>query len=57
MTMYIKAGDTLIGEIIVYEASKVTGPSLMTKSGKHRGLRGKLYNARCVIQKPIRLRH
>ncbi|KPV62064.1 MAG: hypothetical protein AOA65_2102 [Candidatus Bathyarchaeota archaeon BA1] len=57
MTIHIKAGDTLIGEVVVYEASKVTGPSLIAKSGKHRGLRGKLYNAKCVIQKPIRLRH
>ena len=55
--VHTEAGDTLIGEIIVYEALKVTGPSLITKSGKHRGLRGKLYNAKCVIEKPIRLRH
>ncbi len=56
MAIHVRAGDTLIGEIVVYEASKVTGPSLITKSGRHRGLRGKLYNAKCVIEKPIRLR-
>ena len=56
MSVHTRAGDMIIGEIVGYEASKISKPFLITRSGRHRGLRGKLYNAKCVIQKPIRIK-
>jgi hypothetical protein len=54
MAVHVKAGDCIVGKRLVYEARKAPSPSFIRKSGKHRGLRGKLYDAKCWIEKPIR---
>jgi len=53
MTVYTKAGDCIIGKRLVYEARKAPPPSLIMKGGAHRGLRGKLHDAKCWIETPI----
>lgn len=53
MTVHTEAGDCILEKRLVYEARKVTSPSLIRKGGRHRGLRGKLYDAKCWIETPI----
>lgn len=53
MAVHIKAGDCVVGKRLVYEARKAPPPSLVRKGGRHRGLRGKLYDAKCWIETPI----
>lgn len=47
-------GDAVEGNKIVFLARKVEGPRLVRKSGSHRGLWGKLYDAEAWIELPIR---
>ena len=54
MTVLMEPGDGIVGRRIVYIARKVDGPYLVRKSGKHRGLQGKLYNAEAYIDLPIK---
>jgi len=49
MTILTEEGDGIIGKRIVYVASKVSGPRLIMKGGRHRGLEGILYNAEAYI--------
>lgn len=56
MTILTELGDGIIGKRIVYIARKVEGPHLVRKSGKHRGLQGKLYDAEAYIDLPIQKR-
>ena len=56
MTILTEPGDGIIGKRIVYIARKVEGPHLVRKSGKHRGLQGKLYDAEAYIDLPIQKR-
>jgi len=53
MAVHTKVGDCIVGKRLVYEARKVPPPSLVRKGGKHRGRRGKLYDAKCWIETPI----
>ena len=53
MTILVNQGDGIIGKRIVYIARKVEGPHLVRKSGRHRGLLGKLYDAEAYIDLPI----
>lgn len=53
MAVHTNAGDCILGKRLVYEARKVTPPSLIRKGGRHRWLRGKLYDAKCWIETPI----
>ena len=53
MTVHTEAGDCILEKRLVYEARKVTSPSLIRKGGRHRGLRGKLYDAKCWIETQI----
>ncbi len=46
-------GDGIEGKRIIYLARKVEGPWLVRKSGRHRGLRGKLYDGEAYIDLPI----
>jgi len=46
-------GDGIEAKRIIYIARKVDGPWLVRKSGRHRGLRGKLYDAEAYIDLPI----
>jgi len=55
MAVHVKLGDCIMGKRLVYEASKAPRPSLIRKSGKHRGIRGKLHNAKCWIETPIQM--
>lgn len=49
MTTLTKEGDAIIGKRIVYIARKVSGPRLVMKSGRHRGLEGTLYDAQAYV--------
>jgi hypothetical protein len=49
MTTLTNEGDGLIGKKIVYIARKVSGPRLIMKSGRHRGIEGILYDAKAYI--------
>jgi len=49
MTILTEEGDGLVGKRIVYVARKVSGPRLVMKSGRHRGLEGVLYDAEAYI--------
>jgi hypothetical protein len=46
-------GDGIVARRIFYLARKVKGPRLVRKSGQHRGLWGKLYDAEAYIDLPI----
>jgi len=46
-------GDGIEAKRIIYIARKVEGPWLVRRSGRHRGLRGKLYDAEAYIDLPI----
>jgi len=49
MTVLTEEGDGILGKRIVYVARKVSGPRLIMKSGRHRGLEGTLYDAEAYI--------
>jgi len=49
MTMLTEEGDGVMGKRIVYVARKVSGPRLIMKSGRHRGLEGILYDAEAYV--------
>ena len=49
MTTLTKEGDGIIGKRMVYVARKVSGPRLIMKSGRHRGMEGILYDAEAYI--------
>jgi hypothetical protein len=49
MTMLTGEGDGIVGKRIVYVARKVSGPRLVMKGGRHRGLEGILYDAEAYI--------
>ena len=53
MTISTDEGDSIVGKRIVYVARKVEGPYLIRKSGAHRGLQGKLYDAEAFIDVAI----
>ena len=54
MTILTEEGDGLIGKRIVYVARKVSGPRLVMKGGRHRGMEGTLYDAEAYIDEAIR---
>ena len=49
MTTLIHEGDCIVGKKIVYIARKVSGPRLIMKSGRHRGMEGNLYDAEAYV--------
>lgn len=49
MTTLTNDGDGVMGKRIVYVARKVSGPRLIMKSGRHRGIEGILYDAEAYI--------
>jgi len=49
MTILTEEGDGMVGKRIVYVARKVSGPRLVMKGGRHRGLEGVLYDAEVYI--------
>jgi len=49
-------GDYVIGERLVYLARKRSGEGLIMKSGTHQGIAGTLYDAKCWIERPIRIK-
>jgi len=49
MTVLTEEGDDIIGKRIAYVARKVSGPRLIMKGGRHRGLEGVLYDAEAYI--------
>jgi len=49
MTTLTDEGDGIIGKRIVYVARKTSGPRLVMKSGRHRGLEGVLHAAEAYI--------
>jgi len=56
MTVLTDEGDGIIGRRIVYIARKIEGPYLVRKSGRHRGLQGKMHDAEAFIDLPIQKR-
>jgi len=53
VTLPTDEGDGITGKRIVYVARKVDGPHLVRKSGSHRGLQGKLYDAEAYVDVAI----
>jgi len=53
MTILTEEGDGVIGKRVVYVASKVSGPRLVMKGGRHRVLEGVLYDAEAYIDVAI----
>lgn len=53
MTLLTDEGDGIAGRRIVYVARKTEGPHLVRKSGSHRGLQGKLYDAQAYVDLAI----
>jgi len=49
MTILTEEGDGIVGKRIIYVARKVSGPRLVMKGGRHRGLEGVLYEAEAYI--------
>ncbi|MGD6806723.1 MAG: hypothetical protein ACQCN4_07165 [Candidatus Bathyarchaeia archaeon] len=49
MTTLTGEGDCIIGKRIVYVARKVSGPRLIMKGGRHRGMEGVLYDGEAYI--------
>ncbi len=50
-----KEGDGVIGKRIVYIARKVSGPRLVMKSGRHRGMEGILYEGKAYIDIAVKM--
>lgn len=55
MTTLTNEGDSIIGKRIVYIARKVSGPRLVMKSGRHRGMEGILYDAQAYVDIAVEL--
>jgi hypothetical protein len=55
MNIYYKKNDAIKGERISCEFRKCGKPALIHGSQKQRGKRLVLYNAFCVIEKPIKI--
>jgi hypothetical protein len=55
LTTLTKEGDGIIGKRVVYIARKVSGPRLVMKSGRHRGMEGLLYDAKAYIDLAVEL--
>ena len=53
MTVLTDEGDGIAGKRVVYIARKVEGPHLVRKSGAHRGMQGKLYDAEAYVDVAI----
>jgi len=49
LTVLTGEGDGIVGRRIVYVARKVSGPRLVMKGRRHRGLEGTLYDAEAYI--------
>jgi hypothetical protein len=49
MTILTDEGDGIIGERIIYVARKVSGPRLIMKGGRHRGMQGTLYDGKAYV--------
>jgi len=49
MTILTQEGDRVKGKRIVYVARKTSGPRLVMKDGRHRGLEEVLYDAEVYI--------
>ncbi len=53
MTVLTDEGDGIVGKRLVHVARKSEDPYLVRKSGRHRGLQGKLYDAEAYIDLAI----
>lgn len=53
MTLLTDEGDGVAGKRVVYVARKVEGPRLVRKSGTHRGMQGRLYDAEAYVDTAI----
>jgi hypothetical protein len=53
VTTLTNEGDSIIGKRIVYVARKVSGPKLVMKSGRHRGIQGTLYDAKAYVDQEV----
>ena len=55
MTKLNNESDSIVGKRIVYVARKISGPRLIMKSGRHRGMEGVLYDAEAYIDVAIEI--
>jgi len=49
LTVLTDEGDGIVGKRIIYLARKMSGPRLVAKSHRHRGMEGVLYDAEAYI--------
>ena len=55
MTTLTHEGDGIIAKRIVYIARKISGPRLIMKSGRHRGMEGILYDAKAYADLAVEM--
>jgi hypothetical protein len=55
MTTLTNEGDSIVGKRIVYVARKTSGPRLIMKSGRHRGMEGILYDAKAYVDLAVEM--
>lgn len=56
MTILFEYGDGIVGKRIVCIARKRSGERLIVRAGTHRGISGILYDAKCWIESPIKMK-
>jgi acyl-CoA synthetase (NDP forming) len=55
MSVYTEEGDTIVGDVLVGEARKVSKPVVIVKTGRHKAQRIVLReDAKCRIEKKLR---
>lgn len=55
MSVYTEEGDTIVGDVLVGEARKVSKPVVIAKTGRHKAQRIVLReDAKCRIEKKLR---
>ena len=55
MSVYTEEGDTIVGDVLVGEARKVSKPAVIVKTGRHKAQRiVPREAAKCRIEKKVR---
>ena len=55
MSVYTEEGDTIVGDVLVGEARKVSKPAVIVRTGRHKAQRIVLREAaKCRIEKKLR---
>jgi len=56
VTILFEIGDGIVGERIVYIARIRSGERFIVRNGAHRGMSGILYDTKCWIEAPIKIK-